>query len=237
MKQDGILVMNKPQGISSFGFLKQVQRKLGLKKVGHLGTLDPAACGVLVLLCGKYTKRADELSQGQKVYQSVFTFGIETDTLDLEGKTVATSEIIPSIEQINNVLPSLVGDIEIEVPKFSAVHIGGRRAYDLARAGIDFTPPKRIINIERFDLLQPSGIPKFFNFQLSASHFFEVQCQTGTYIRSLAKLMAQKLGTVAIASLIIRTRVGQFAIQDAKTLDDVTAQDLVELGQQESMLG
>ena len=217
-KQNGTLNINKPPGISSFKCMSVVKRKLGLSKVGFLGTLDPLAEGVLVLLCGRATKLADTLHGSEKVYRSKFRFGAESTTLDLEGEIIATSELIPTREQIEKILPELIGDIEIEVPKYSAVHINGKRAYDLARKGIDFAPPKRVVNIRRFELLEQIGEREFL---------FEIECQTGTYIRSLAKLMAQKLGTVALASQIIRTRVGEFKIEDAKTLDEIELTDLV----------
>jgi tRNA pseudouridine55 synthase len=215
---DGILNINKPAGMSSFKCLSIVKRKLGLKKVGFLGTLDPLACGVLVLLCGTCTKMANTLHEGEKVYQSIFEFGRETTTLDNEGEIVATSDIIPMREQIKKILPEMIGDIEIEVPKFSAVHINGKRAYDLARKGIEFTAPKRIVKVMRFELLEQKSDNEFF---------FEIECQTGTYIRSLAKLMAQKLGTVAIASLIIRTRVGNFGIENARDIEKIGLDDLI----------
>ena len=177
-----------------------------------------------------------------KVYRSVFTFGIETTTLDNEGEIVATSKVIPTREQIEKLLPEMIGDIEIEVPKYSAVHINGNRAYDLARKGIDFTPPKKVVNVERFELLACGGTKSgndgmqkndtkhldLCRTQPLGKHefYFEIQCQTGTYSRSLAKLMAQRLGTVAIASTIIRTRVGEFTIQNAKTIEEVTINDL-----------
>jgi tRNA pseudouridine55 synthase len=230
---DGILNILKPCGISSFKALAIVRKRLNIKKVGHLGTLDPLACGVLVLLCGKYTKRANELSTGHKVYRSVFTFGIETTTLDNEGEVIATSQNIPTREQIEKILPTLIGDIEIEVPKFSAVHIDGKRAYDLARQGVEFTAPKRIVNIQRFELIQldkaEAQIAERSATLAPNEFYFEIQCQTGTYVRSLAKLLAQKLDTVAIASTIIRTAVGQFKIADAKSPNDVTVDDLVTL--------
>ncbi|MCL2846929.1 MAG: tRNA pseudouridine(55) synthase TruB [Firmicutes bacterium] len=212
---DGILVINKPKGPSSFYYMKKIQRKLDIKKVGHLGTLDPNASGVLVLMCGRATKLNERLSGGAKVYQSLFTYGIETDTLDPEGNVITKSEIIPTPQQIKAVLPSLVGDVEIEIPKFSAVHINGERAYDLARRGVEFQAPKKVVKVERFELL-PNG-------------WVEIECQTGTYVRSLAKLVAQKLGTVAIASEITRTRVGNFKLENAKTLEDVTLNDLIPI--------
>jgi len=139
--------------------------------------------------------------------------------LDNEGAVIATSDVIPTLEQIELMLPQMVGSIEIEIPKFSAVHINGKRAYDLARKGIEFEPPCKTVNIKRFMMLENK-------IQNPASCWFEIECETGTYIRSLAKLLAQKLGTVAIASVIIRTAVGQFKIENAKTLEEVTIEDL-----------
>ncbi|MCL2756159.1 MAG: tRNA pseudouridine(55) synthase TruB [Firmicutes bacterium] len=232
-RSDGVLNICKPRGISSFRALSIVKRKLGLKKVGHLGTLDPAACGVLVLMCGRATKLADKLHSPTKVYRTLIVFGKETETLDDEGEVIATSEIIPTKEQVEKVLPQMTGEIEIEVPKFSAVHINGKRAYDLARKGIEFEAPKRVVAIKRFEMLtidecknDLESIGEQYDAQEN-SFYLEIECQTGTYIRSLAKLLAQKLGTVAIASLIIRTKVGDFDIKDARMLDDVTICDLV----------
>jgi tRNA pseudouridine55 synthase len=225
MPLDGYIIINKPAGMSSFQCLKIVKRKLRLEKVGFLGTLDPEAMGVLVLLCGKYTKRADELHAAKKVYRSVFRFGIETDTLDLVGKTIKTNDIIPTRAEIEKILPEMTGDLEIEVPAFSAVHIDGERAYDLARRGVNFTPPKRKVIITRFELCEgvagrPQSPPEFG---------FEIECSAGTYIRSLAKLLAGKLGTVAVAAVIIRVRVGDFFIEDAKKIDAVTIDDIKQL--------
>lgn len=217
---NGILLINKPKGPSSFSYMKRVQKKLGIPKVGHLGTLDPAAGGLLVLLCGSATKLNQSLSHKTKVYQSIFTFGVETDTLDMEGKEVATSDVIPSLGQVKEKLDVMVGAVEIQVPHYSAVHIDGERAYDLARRGIDFIPPTKRVEIMRFELLG----------QVSDREFkFEIECQTGTYVRSLAKLLAQKLGTVAIASEITRTKVGEFCIEHAKTVEDVSITDIMLL--------
>jgi tRNA pseudouridine55 synthase len=226
---DGILSINKPQGMSSTKCKDIVLRKLNIKKVGFLGTLDPNACGVLVLLCGKATKLADSLHTGSKVYRSVFTFGIETTTLDLEGEITHQSDKIPTREEILKVLPSLTGNIEIEVPKFSAVHINGKRAYELARQGVDFTPPKKQVEISRFELLTepyPTKSEILEEFPHKNKFYFEIECNAGTYIRSLAKLLAEKLETYAIASTIIRVQVGNYSIENAKSIDEVTVGDL-----------
>jgi len=174
-----------------------------------------------------------------KVYQSLFQFGIETDTLDPEGQVIATSNILPTRDQINSTIQTLTGDIEIEIPKFSAVHINGKRAYDLARRGIEFESPRKTVRVEKFEQL---GSPQKEPPQERSDEdqrrledcrvrelWVEIECQTGTYIRSLAKLLAQKLGTVAIAAEIRRTRVGNFDIRDAKSPDGVTIDDLIVL--------
>ena len=209
-----------------------VKRRLKLKKVGHLGTLDPAACGVLILLCGRATKLTNQLHAPTKVYRTLVLWGQETNTLDCEGEVVATSDVIPTAEQIKNVLPDLIGEVQIEVPKFSAVHIQGKRAYELARQGIDFVPPTKTVVVTRFELLDNAqcvqdlaAIGEEFSLPANAS-YFEIECQTGTYIRSLAKLLATRLGTVATAGVILRTRVGDFKITDARILKEISLDDL-----------
>jgi len=223
---EGILNIYKPPGMSSFRCLSLVKKKLGLDKktkIGHLGTLDPLASGVLIILIGRnYTRRASEFHSRQKTYRAVVTWGVETTTLDNAGEIVATSDVIPTREQIKTIIPSMVGDIEIEIPKYSAVHINGERAYDLARKGIDFTPPKKTVKITRFEMLD-KPIPE----RAREGTFFEIECETGTYIRSLAKVLAYKLGTVATASTIIRTKVGDFDIKNSKTIEEVTINDLI----------
>jgi tRNA pseudouridine55 synthase len=218
LNTDVILNVCKPVGISSFHAVNIIRRRFGIKKVGHLGTLDPLACGVLVLLCGSATKRMNELSAGTKVYRSIFTFGCETTTLDSGGEVIKTDDKNITASAVKGILPALTGDIEIEVPKYSAVHINGRRAYDLARKGVDFIPPKKTVRIKRFELLGQIKKNAFF---------FEIECSSGTYIRSLAKLLAQKLDTVAIASLIIRTRVGDFDITASHNLAAAAISDII----------
>lgn len=236
---DGILNICKPRGISSFKALSMVKgrlaKELGVRpkslKVGHLGTLDPAACGVLILLIGKYTKKANELHASTKTYRTAMTFGVMTDSIDLEGKITATSDRIPTREQILAVLPEMIGEVEIEIPKFSAVHINGERAYDLARKGVEFTAPKKVVTILQFNMLSLEEAKTDLESigeepeLAGAQYYFEIECETGTYIRSLAKLLAEKLGTLAIASLIIRTKVGDFSIQDSKQLKTITISD------------
>jgi len=229
---DGVINLCKPRGISSFHALSVVKRRLKLKKVGHLGTLDPAACGVLILLCGRATKLTNQLHTPTKVYRTLILWGQETNTLDCEGEVVATSDLIPTVKQIKDVLTSLIGNVQIEVPKYSAVHINGKRAYELARKGVDFVPPMKTVVVSRFELLDTAqcisdlaSIGENFVLPKNAS-YFEIECQTGTYVRSLAKLLANRLGTVATAAIIIRMSVGNFKITDSRILKDVTKDDL-----------
>lgn len=223
--RDGFLILNKPSGMPSFKALSIVKKRLGLQKVGFLGTLDPNADGVLVLLIGKATKLANELHKsGRKIYVSRFQFGVETDTLDPLGKVIKTCDKIPTREEIEKVLPTLIGDIEIEVPKFSAVHVNGERAYDLARKGIEFEAPKKMITVYNFRILRGGDAG---GDDPQAEEQFEVTCSSGTYIRSLAKLLAEKLGTLAIAKTITRVRVGEFDIKDAKDLQSVSVSDII----------
>lgn len=232
---DGVINLCKPRGITSLQAVGVVKRKLSLNKVGHLGTLDPAACGVLVLLCGRTTKLADRLHGGIKVYRTLITWGTETDTLDATGQVVNTSSVIPTTEQITAALPEIVGAVTITVPKYSAVHINGERAYDLARRGVVFVPPQKTVQVHRFTLLPTdecvrdlAAINEKFTLP-DNSNYFEIECEVGTYVRSLAQLLAARLGTVATASVIIRTRVGQFDIRNAKLLDCVQLSDLQRL--------
>ena len=223
--------------MSSFHALSVVKRRLKLKKVGHLGTLDPAACGVLVLLCGRATKLTNQLHAPSKVYRTLIVWGEETDTLDIEGQIIAKSDVIPTAEQITEVLPTMVGEIQIQVPKFSAVHIQGKRAYELARQGVDFVPPTKVVTVTRFMLLEPEQCKRDLaalgeSFQLpNNANYFEIECQAGTYIRSLAQVLATRLGPVATAAVIIRTRVGDFSLGDACLLDSVQINDLQPLGE------
>lgn len=229
---DGIINLCKPRGMSSFHALSIVKRRLKLKKVGHLGTLDPSACGVLVLLCGRATKLTNQLHAPTKVYRTLLIWGTQTDTLDSEGQVVATSDTIPNDAQIKAVLPSMVGEIQIQVPKFSAVHIDGKRAYELARQGVEFTPPTKTVVVNRFEMLDTvqcqrdlDALGESFTLPQNAS-YFEIECQAGTYIRSLAQVLATRLGTVATAAVIIRTKVGQFTLDAARGLDAITLADL-----------
>ena len=208
----GIVCVNKPQGWTSFDVVKKIKKIFNTSKVGHLGTLDPMAEGVLPVAIGKATKLFDYYLQKTKTYIAEFEFGYETDTLDLEGERIASSNVIPTISQINEVLPDFIGKIMQVPPKYSAIKINGRRAYDLARKSVEFTLTAK--EIEIFDIKCTK--------EISNTKFeFEINCSAGTYIRSIARDLAVALGSVATMTSLKRIRSGNFVINDCKTIEEL----------------
>ena len=212
---DGFLNIVKPPGMSSHDVVAFIRRRTKAK-VGHTGTLDPAAAGVLVLALGKATKFVSFVSDAKKSYRAEVTLGISTDTLDADGQ-VTHRQPVPSLapEDIKRVLAAFVGAQLQRPPMFSALHHQGKRLYQLAREGIEVDRPKRPITIYT---LQPvsTGADRFL---------FDVDCSKGTYVRVLCSDIAKALGTVGYMSFLIRTAVGPFCIESAHTLEEVTAGD------------
>ena len=208
----GILLVNKRQGWTSFDAVNFCKRVFGTREVGHLGTLDPMATGVLAVTVGSATKLFDMFLNKTKTYVAEFTFGYTTDTLDAEGQIEDKCDIIPTLEQIESVLPQFTGEIEQMPPKYSAKKIGGKKAYDLAREGKDFElkPSKVIIhNLKILDYNK--GILKL-----------EIECGAGTYIRSLGRDIALKLGTLATMTSLVRIKLGTWNIEDCIDIKDNT---------------
>ena len=173
MKNRGIIPVNKPKGWTSFDVVNKLKYKLKPLKVGHLGTLDPMATGVLLVTVGKATKLFDLMQEKKKTYVATFEFGYETDTLDATGDVQEKSEKIPSLDEIMNVLPKFVGEIDQIPPKYSAKSVNGVRAYDLARQNIDFELKPKKVKIYNIKFLSfESGLLKL-----------EIECGAGTYIR------------------------------------------------------
>ncbi len=218
---DGYQLVDKPEGISSFGAVARVRRTVseavGRKvKVGHTGTLDPAATGLLILVLGSYTKRAGEFSKLDKVYEAELTLGAVSTTADREGDIVRKSVHRPSLTDINNALNKFVGEITQTPPAYSAIKVGGQRAYKLARAGkqVKMEPRKAtILSLDSVDYKYP---------KLK----FTVHVSSGTYIRSLAEDIGHKLKTGAYLSNLRRTKVGKFGIAGALTLDNLDYETL-----------
>ncbi len=211
MKKSGFVLIDKPSGITSRGAGGRVARMFGAKSFGHVGTLDPMASGLLVIALNEATKVIPYLEgikdegRGIKEYEFSVKWGIETDTLDITGKVIRTSSFIPNPSSINAACCALIGEYDQVPPAFSAVHIHGRRAYELARIGKEIEIPARKIQI--------------YNLKIKDSNSFIVQCSAGTYVRSLARDLAAKCGTIAAATAIRRTKTNGFDIKNAHPLD------------------
>jgi len=205
----GWLVLDKPLGLSSNQALGKARRLFNAAKAGHGGTLDPLASGVLPVAFGEATKLVSYAMDGSKTYAFDITWGAQTSTDDAEGETVAESDLRPTADAIEQVLPQFNGTIEQTPPAYSAIKVDGERAYNLARAGEEVDLPSRDVEIYGLRLTGSSDD--------TAS--LEVDCGKGTYVRSLARDIALALGTVGHVSALRRTRVGPFTEKDAFSLD------------------
>jgi tRNA pseudouridine55 synthase len=209
---DEIIVVDKPKGITSHDVVDAVRRRFGIRKVGHAGTLDPMATGVLVVLTGKRTKESEIFLKDDKEYEGELTLGATSDTQDAEGRIAASGKPIDFTEdEIRAVFTKFVGAIEQAPPAYSAVKHNGKKLYELARKGIIVKKEPRKITILSLDILGIS-LPKIR---------FKVVCSKGTYIRQLAADIGARLGCGAYLSALRRTRSGRFAISDAITLDEL----------------
>ena len=203
---NGFIVVFKPTGMTSHDIVSRVRRLTGIRQVGHTGTLDPNASGVLPIAIGKATKAIPYLSEERKVYRAELALGLETDTCDRYGTELASSEAIEkSKEAFLEAAHLFLGEIEQRPPIFSAIRIDGKRAYELARSGKTPEMKLRKINIESIDLI-------------SVDHnrfLFDVVCSKGTYIRSLCRDLAIKMGSVGHMSMLIRLESGIFTAENA----------------------
>ena len=210
--QSGWIILDKAQGLFSRTASSKVARLFGEKKSGHIGTLDPMATGVLPIAIGNATKMipfVENSNDGIKEYLFSCQFGIDTDTLDITGTEICRCDIIPDDEQINNTLNDFIGDIQQIPPLYSAIHINGKRAYEIARSGKHVEIQPRTIHI--YEL-------KYNGFDGKSWQFF-VRCSTGTYVRSIARDIAHRCGTVASVDMIRRVKTNGFDIKNAVTLD------------------
>lgn len=206
----GILNIYKPSGITSTNVVSKVKKILNTKSVGHMGTLDPQGEGVLLIGVGKATRLFDLFLNHDKIYIADFQFGYETDTLDKDGKSIKKGGRYVKREEILNILPCFLGEIDQVPPLYSAKSIGGQRAYDLARKGIDFELKPSRISIFNIDILD----------QLNSNTFrFKIHCSSGTYIRSICRDIAYSLNTYATMVSIKRVKAGNFEIIDSISLE------------------
>jgi tRNA pseudouridine55 synthase len=207
----GILVIDKPLEITSTRVSSIIKRTFKTKKIGHIGTLDPLASGVLVLALGEATKIIPHIHFPSKVYVFDITFGESRTTDDREGEVLKTNPNRPLEAEVTALIPSFLGEQDQIPPCYSAIHINGQRAYDLARKGVVFDVPKRKVFIHNLELLNytPDKVT------------LRATCGPGTYIRSLGRDMAQKLGTEGYISSLRRERDGKFSASDAISLEKI----------------
>ncbi len=205
----GWLVLDKPRGMTSSQAVGAVKRLLNAAKIGHAGTLDPLATGVLPLAVGEATKVVSFAMNGKKTYKFSICWGEARDTDDLEGTVIATSDVRPCTDDIVAALPEFTGLVSQKPPAFSAIKVSGERAYDLARDGEAVDLPPREVQIDRLELLSATG----------DGAEFEMGCGKGTYVRALARDLGERLGTLGYVSDLRRTRVGSFDETDAFSLD------------------
>lgn len=207
---EGLYLINKPRGRSSFSIVAQVRRISGIKKVGHAGTLDPEAEGLLIVLVGKeFTKQAEKYSKLDKTYEFEIKLGENSSTDDEEGDKTHVSDVVPTKAQITKVVDGLTGKITQTPPAYSAIKVGGERAYKLARKGESVELPIRKVTIENFKLVN-------YDYPLVK---LSADVSSGTYIRSLARTIGEQLGTGAYCTQIVRTRIGQYKLSDALNVD------------------
>ncbi|MBP3397453.1 MAG: tRNA pseudouridine(55) synthase TruB [Alphaproteobacteria bacterium] len=208
----GWIILDKDSGLFSRTAGGRIARMLGTKKFGHIGTLDPMATGVLPIAIGDATKMipfVEDANPHIKEYLFSCVFGFETDTLDITGRNIARNDIIPTIDMVKSALPQFIGMVKQTPPIYSAVHVNGRRAHELARQNQDIEMPSRTVEIYELEFL---GIR-------DKSWHFRMLCSRGTYVRSVARDIAKACGTLATVDMIRRTRTNGFDIKDAVKLD------------------
>ena len=212
---DGIIVINKPIGCTSYNIVYRV-KKIFKEKVGHTGTLDPLATGVLPILIGKGTKLSNYLMEHDKEYIATLKLGKKTDTLDAEGEVIEEREVDDNIfnrDKIDEVLNKFIGKIEQIPPLYSAIKVNGKKLYEYARNGQNVEVKPRQVEIYKINLLNIDKEQKEIK--------FKVNCSKGTYIRTLCLDIAEKLGSIGYMSSLQRTRVGRFKLEDAITIDEL----------------
>jgi len=217
----GFLLINKPQGPTSFNIVAKIRRKFAVKRVGHCGTLDPLAEGLLVVAAGREATRLIQYLGDDKTYEFGINFGAQTTTGDREGEIVKSCGEIPNCEQLLAAIPKFIGEISQIPPVFSAIKINGKRAYQLAREGKPVEMKPRNIKIYSLELLS-------FNAEGKTADF-KVDCSSGTYIRTLAQDIAKECASLGFCSFIKRTRVGDFLLENAVSTEEATVNDIISV--------
>ncbi len=210
---DGFINLNKPAGMTSHDAVNLLRKIFSTRKVGHAGTLDPQARGVLPVAINRATKFIEYLTDCDKSYRAEIFFGLSTDSGDLDGKIIARAEnfLMPTIDELRAALKNFVGEIEQVPPKFSAIKIHGRKAYELARKNFDFEMPVRRVKIFRLELVALN----------ENSATIEIDCGKGTYVRSLAIDLGARLNLPAMLKNLTRLKVGGFELKNSLTFDEI----------------
>ena len=216
---DGIIIINKPKNYTSHDIVRKAKKLLN-EKVGHTGTLDPNATGVLPLLIGKGTLLSKYLIEHDKIYEAVLKLGEKTDTADGEGKVLESQNVEQSIlkkENIERIFNNLEGKQEQIPPMYSAIKLNGKKLYEYARKGIEVEVKPRTIEIYKLELIKIEDM----------EIIFRVSCSKGTYIRTLCEKIAEELGTVGYMKELKRIQVGEFNIKDSITIEELENQEIV----------
>ena len=217
---NGLLLVNKPSGITSFGLLKQIKKKLLVNKIGHCGTLDPLAQGLMLVLVGKATKKQDLFMKKDKIYHAKIKLGVRTDTGDMAGSVIATADYSHlTLEDIKKTCENFIGDIEQVPPMYSALKVKGQKLCDLARKGITVERKKRKIKIYYIDILS------FKEDTLEA----RIKCSSGTYIRTLAEDIGKALKTEAVLSGLVREQIDNWKLTDAVSVEQLTKENIIPI--------
>ena len=224
---NGVLIINKPKDYTSRDVINKLNKILGTKKIGHTGTLDPLATGVLVIAIGSYTKLVNELTSLDKEYIAEIKLGIKTDTGDITGNILEENyNYNITKENITNIFNNFPKEYEQTVPKYSAVKINGKKLYKYARENIDIELPKRMVNVYSLELLE-------FNNDIIK---FKTKVSKGTYIRSLIEDLCYKLNVIGTMNSLVRTKQGRFNIENALNLEDInintkllTSRDILDI--------
>ena len=216
--KNGIIPVNKPMGFTSFDVVAKCRGILKTKKIGHAGTLDPMATGVLPVFVGTATKACDILPDNDKAYIADFKLGIKTDTEDITGKVIKTIDVSSAKkEDIENIIPEFTGEIMQIPPMYSAVSVGGKRLYELARKGIEVEREPRKITIYNLSL-------ESFDEEEKTGRLY-IECSKGTYIRTLISDIAEKAGFIATMTALTRVKASGFSLKECVTLEELSAME------------
>lgn len=218
---DGILLINKEKGLTSFDVIRKLKKILNTTKIGHAGTLDPFAEGLLIVLVGKATKLSNYFMNQHKTYEGIITFGTHYDTYDYTGHVLASSDKIITIKELENIKKQFIGFYKQMPPLYSAIKKDGKKLYEYARSGIEVSVDKRLVEIKDLE----------FKEENNNNFYFKTIVSSGTYIRSLAVDIAESVNTYAHLTSLKRLSSGNFDVNDAYYLEAVNNDSIIKVGQ------